>query len=94
MSLCSKEHNKDSICLVIYQNPDQEISPNTLSSSETIVTVSLRTYTVRFIIVPRTVRFDTELYDIVPSVFDVVQYGTPCNQDYVLVTIPFHSYKD
>jgi hypothetical protein len=69
-SSCLKNHNKDSICLVIYQNPDQEISPNTLSSSETIVTVSLRTYTVRFIIVPRTVRFDTELYDIVPSVFD------------------------
>ena len=39
--------------------------------------------------VPRTVRYNTKLYDIVPGVFDAVQYGTPCNQDFVHVTVPF-----
>jgi hypothetical protein len=32
--------------------------------SETLVTVPIRLETVRFCTVPRTVRFDTELYDI------------------------------
>ena len=57
--------------------------------SETTVIVPIRSDTVRFSIVPRIVRSDTELYDVVPGVLNAVQYGTPCNQDYVAVTVPF-----
>jgi hypothetical protein len=56
---------------------------------ETLVTVPVRSNTVRFGTVPRTVRSDIEMYDIVPCVFDGVQYGTPCIQDCVHVTVPF-----
>ena len=56
---------------------------------ETVVTVPIRSDTVRFITVPRTVRSHKEMYDIVPSVFNTVHYGTPCDQDYVPVTVPF-----
>ena len=70
------KHKQDSICSVTSRSIDPEISPNSLSSpqmppfSETIVTVPIRANTVRFSTVPRTVRSDTELYDIVPC------YGT------------------
>jgi len=57
--------------------------------SETIITVPIRSVTVRFGTVPRTSRSDTKMYDIVPGVFNTVQYGTPCNQDFVYVTVPF-----
>jgi len=43
--------------------------------------------------VPRTVRSDTKLFDIVSGVFDAVQYGTPCIQDSALVTVPFSFVK-
>ena len=29
------------------------------------------------------------MYDIVPGVFNIVNYGTPCNQDSIHVTVPF-----
>jgi hypothetical protein len=99
-SLCVLNHNKDSTCPVTSRSLDPEISPNSLSSSqmppfsETIVAVPIRSYTVRLSTVTRTVRSDTELYDTVLGVLNAVQYGTPCNQDYVSVTVPFHSYKD
>ena len=57
--------------------------------SETLFKVPIRSDTVRFITVPRIVRSDTKLYDSVPGVFNTVQYGTPCNQDFVPVTVPF-----
>ena len=57
--------------------------------SETIVTIPIRSNTVRFNTVPRNVRSDRELYNIVPSVFNAVQYGTPYNQDFVPITVPF-----
>ena len=56
---------------------------------ETLVTVPIRSDTVRFSIVTRNVRSDTELYDIVLGVFNTIQYGTPCNQDFVPITVPF-----
>ena len=34
-------------------------------------------------------RSNTELYDIVLGVFDAVQYGTPCYQDFVPITVAF-----
>ena len=57
--------------------------------SENVVTILIRSDTVRFSTVPRTVRSDTQLYDIVPGVFNTVQYGTPCNQNCVPATVPF-----
>ena len=62
--------------------------------SETTVTIPIRSDTVRFSTVARTVRSDTKMYDNVPGVFNIVQYGTQCNQDYIHVTVPFHSYMD
>ena len=56
---------------------------------EIIVTVPIRSDTVHFSTVQRTLRSPTEMYDIVPCVFNTVQYGTPCNQDSVHVTVPF-----
>ena len=70
--------------------PDPELSPKSLSSfqmpqfSETIATIPMRSDSVRFDHVPHTVRSDAKLYDNVPGVFDAVQYGTPCSQDFVL----------
>ena len=29
------------------------------------------------------------MYNIVPVVFDAVQYGTPCNPDFVSITVSF-----
>ena len=57
--------------------------------SETIVTVPIRVDTVRFSTVLGIVRSDTKMYDNLPSMFDAVQYGTPCNQDSIHVTVPF-----
>ena len=80
---------------VIYQKPDKEISPNSLSISQiplfskTIVTVHVPTDTVRISTVSCDVRSNTKLYDTIPSVFDAVQYETPCNQHFVRVTILF-----
>ena len=56
---------------------------------ETVVTVPVSSDTVRFNTVPRIVRSDTKLYDTVLGVFNAVHYGTPCTQDFVLVTVPF-----
>jgi hypothetical protein len=58
-------------------------------SLETVVILPIRLDTVRFSTVTRIVRSDTELYDVVSGVVNAVQYGTPCNQDYVPVTVPF-----
>jgi hypothetical protein len=92
-SSCFLNHNKDSICHVTSRSPDPEISPNSLSSpqmlpsSETSITITIRSDTVRFGTVPRTVRSDTKLYDTVLGVFNAVQYGTSCNQDFEHVTV-------
>jgi hypothetical protein len=89
------KHDKDSIYPITSRGPDPEISPNPLSSpqmppfSEKIVTVPIRSDTVRFDTVPRTIRSDIELYNIVPSVFDAVQYGMNINPDFVPITVPF-----
>ena len=56
---------------------------------EAVVTVPIRLDKVRFSTVQRTVRSPTEMYDTVPGVFNTVQYGTPCNQDSLSVTVPF-----
>ena len=81
-----KKHNKDLICLVCTsRSPDPEISPNSLPSSqmppfsERVVTIPIRSDTVRFSTVTRIVRSDTELYDTVLGVLNALQYGTPCN---------------
>ena len=96
-SLCLQSHNKDSIRPVISPIIDPEIL-NSLSFCqmplfrETVVTVPIRADTVRFDIVPRTIvtiRSDTRLYDTVLGVFHAVQYGTPCKQDFVPITVPF-----
>ena len=92
-SLCLLKHNKESICPSVSQNPDQEISPKTLSSTqmsqipEIVVTVPIRLNTVRVSTVPRTVL--SKKYHTVPGVSNTVQYSTPCNPDYVPVTVPF-----
>jgi hypothetical protein len=71
------------------------MSPNPLSApqmppfSGPSVTIPIRSDTVRFGTVPRIVRSDIEMYNTVPSVFDVVQYGTPCNPDFVPIMAPF-----
>ena len=57
--------------------------------SETVVTIPIRLDTARFNIVPRIVRSDNELYNILSGVFDAVQYVTPCNLDFVPFTVPF-----
>jgi len=57
--------------------------------SETSVTVPIYPDTVQFGTAPCTVRSDIELYNIVLGVFDAVQYGTPCNPDFVPITVPF-----
>ena len=68
--------------------------------SEIVVIVPIRSDTIRVSTVPRTilspsitvpniVRSPTEMYDIVPNVFNTVQYGTPCNTNCVPVTVPF-----
>ena len=62
--------------------------------SETLASEPIRSDTARLSTVPRIVRSDKELYDTVPGVFNTVQYGTPCNQDSVHVTVHFHLYKD
>ena len=49
----------------------------------------IRSDTVRFSTLPRTTRSDTERYNNAPSVFDAVQYGTPCNPNFVPITVPF-----
>ena len=56
---------------------------------ETLFTVAIRSDTVRFNAVQHTVRSPTDRYDNVPSVFSTVQYGTPCNQNSVPITVPF-----
>ncbi len=95
VSLCFLNHDKVSICPVTSRGLDPEISPNPLSSpqmppfSETLVIEPMRSNTVRFSTVPRTVRSDTKLYNTVPNVFDAVQYGTPCNPDFVPIMAPF-----
>ena len=71
------------------------MSPKSLSSPqmpqflETIVTIPIRSDMVRISTVPRIVRSPVEMYDIVPGVFNTIQYGTPCNQDFVPITVPF-----
>ena len=57
--------------------------------SEKIVTVPICLDTIRFSTVPRTLRSDTKMYDDVLGVFNTVQYGTPCNQDFVPDSVPF-----
>jgi hypothetical protein len=57
--------------------------------SETLVTTTICSDTVRFNTVPRIVRSDTKMYDNVPGVFNTVLHGTPCNQNYVPITVPF-----
>ena len=94
-SLCFLKHNKESICPSVSRNPDQEISPKTLSSTqmsqipEIVVTLPIRSNTVRVSTVPRTVLSPTEMYHTVPGVPNTVQYSTPCNPDYVPITVPF-----
>ena len=68
--------------------------PTMPTTLEGIVTVPIRSNMVRFSSVPHIVRSNTEMYGTVPSVFDAIQYGTPCNQDFVPITVPFHSCKD
>jgi hypothetical protein len=72
-----------------------EKSPNPLSApqmppfSEKLVTIPIRSDTVRFGTAPRTIRSDIEFYNIVPCVFDAVQHGTSSNLDFVPITVPF-----
>ena len=65
-----------------------EKSPNPLSApqmppfSEKLVTVPIRLDTVRIGTVQRTIRYDIELYNTAPDVFDAVQYGTNSSPDF------------
>ena len=94
-SFCFSNHDIDSVFHVTSRSPDPEISPNLLSSpqippfSETVVTLPIRLDTVRFSTVRCIVRSDTELYNNVLGVFYAVQYGTPCNPDFVPIAVPF-----
>jgi len=69
-SLYMENHNNDSICHVVFQSLDPELSPKSLLSFqmpqflETVAIVPMRSQLVRFDTIPRTVRSDTKLHEI------------------------------